>query len=106
MGNLLDETEREKRKRDLHPDWHEREGALARSVDCKSYPALARLVAALAEYAETANHHPDIRFGWGCCEVIWSTHSACGITEKDFAAAAETDRLVDECLPGAQGAGG
>jgi len=29
MSQLLDDAEREKRKRDLHPDWHEREEYLA-----------------------------------------------------------------------------
>lgn len=33
--------------------------------------------------AERANHHPDLRLGWGKLEVRLTTHSAGGLTTKD-----------------------
>lgn len=39
-------------------------------------------------------HHPDIAFGWGYCEVRFTTHEAGGLTENDFICAARLDALV------------
>ena len=39
-------------------------------------------------------HHPDIAFGWGYCEVAFTTHEAGGLTENDFICAARLDALV------------
>lgn len=39
-------------------------------------------------------HHPDIAFGWGYCEVTFTTHEAGGLTENDFICAARLDALV------------
>lgn len=47
----------------------------------------------LGEAAETAGHHPDICFTWGKVKVTLWTHSAGGVTAKDFALAAEADRV-------------
>jgi 4a-hydroxytetrahydrobiopterin dehydratase len=42
--------------------------------------------------AEEQNHHPDIHLGWGKVRLeIW-THTADGLTRKDFALAAAIDR--------------
>ena len=40
------------------------------------------------------NHHPDVTFGWGYCEVRFSTREAGGLTEADFACAARLNDLV------------
>lgn len=39
-------------------------------------------------------HHPDIAFGWGYCEVAFTTHEAGGLTENDFICAAKLDALM------------
>ncbi|TRW99233.1 4a-hydroxytetrahydrobiopterin dehydratase [Paracoccus sp. M683] len=39
-------------------------------------------------------HHPDISFGWGYCEVAFTTHEAGGLTRNDFICAAKLDTLV------------
>ncbi len=40
------------------------------------------------------DHHPDITFGWGYCEVRFTTHAAHGLTENDFICAARLDALL------------
>ncbi|WP_411956987.1 4a-hydroxytetrahydrobiopterin dehydratase [Paracoccus homiensis] len=40
------------------------------------------------------NHHPDITFGYGYCEVAYTTHAADGLTRNDFICAARLDALV------------
>jgi 4a-hydroxytetrahydrobiopterin dehydratase len=50
------------------------------------------LVNAIGFFAEAADHHPDLKVSWGSVEVALNTHSAGGITEKDF----ELARLVEQ----------
>jgi 4a-hydroxytetrahydrobiopterin dehydratase len=38
--------------------------------------------------AEAQNHHPDIVLGWGKVEITTYTHTANGLTEKDYKLAA------------------
>lgn len=39
-------------------------------------------------------HHPDVTFGWGYCEIAWTTHEAGGLTENDLICAARLDALL------------
>lgn len=43
---------------------------------------------------EREGHHPDIRFGWGYCEVSFTTHAADGLTENDLICAARLNRIT------------
>jgi 4a-hydroxytetrahydrobiopterin dehydratase len=45
----------------------------------------------LGEVAEREGHHPDIFLTWGKVKVTLWTHSAGGVTAKDFALAAEAE---------------
>jgi 4a-hydroxytetrahydrobiopterin dehydratase len=48
----------------------------------------------LAEAAEAADHHPNLAISWNTVTVTLSTHSKGGITEKDFAMAAQAEKLA------------
>lgn len=50
-------------------------------------------VNSVALLAEKANHHPDIDVRWNKVMLTLSTHSAGGLTEKDFALASQIDKL-------------
>lgn len=43
--------------------------------------------------AETADHHPDICFGWGYAEFSVTTHDRGGLTHNDFDLAAAIENL-------------
>ena len=43
--------------------------------------------------AEEADHHPDILLGWGKVRLTLWTHTANGLTERDFALADKIERL-------------
>jgi len=43
--------------------------------------------------AEAADHHPDIRFGWGYAEFSITTHDTGGLTKNDFDLAAAIENL-------------
>jgi 4a-hydroxytetrahydrobiopterin dehydratase len=48
----------------------------------------------VGELADAADHHPDITFGWGYCEIALTTHDRGGITDVDTAVAAQIDGLT------------
>ena len=52
------------------------------------------LVNAIGFVAEAAYHHPDLSVTWGRVTVKLSTHSAGGITDKDF----ELARRIEETV--------
>jgi len=59
-----------------------------------SFPAALLSVAAVGQLAETADHHPDIDVRYRKVTLILSTHSAGGLTEKDFALASKIEMLL------------
>lgn len=48
----------------------------------------------VGEIAESADHHPDISFGWGYAELRTMTHDRGCITDIDFALIEKIDRLT------------
>ena len=47
----------------------------------------------IGNLAEDENHHPDISFGWGYCEIKIFTHAIKGLAESDFILAAKIDKI-------------
>lgn len=93
MPNLLTEEEIAARLGQL-PAWS-REGAqISRTVQRANFAEAMRFVNAVAEIAERRNHHPDFIIRWNRVTLTLSTHSAGGLTEQDFAAAAEMDQAA------------
>ena len=45
------------------------------------------------QIAENENHHPDINFGWGYCNIKIFTHAIKGLAESDFILAAKIDQI-------------
>lgn len=44
--------------------------------------------------SEAQGHHPDLKLGWGKVEVELFTHTADGISEKDYTLAATIDQIL------------
>jgi 4a-hydroxytetrahydrobiopterin dehydratase len=76
-------------------EWR-REGAeIVRELTFADFAAAIAFVDAVAEAAEAANHHPDILVhGWNKVRLTLSTHSDGGLTDADFALAAQIDALA------------
>jgi 4a-hydroxytetrahydrobiopterin dehydratase len=53
----------------------------------------------VAAAAERVQHHPDILVRWNKVSLTLSTHDAGGITDKDFAFAADSDRIAAALMP-------
>jgi len=77
-------------------DGWDRDGdAVRRTVELGDFRAAIALVNAVADAAETANHHPDIEIRrYRRVTFTLSTHAAKAITQRDLDLAAEIDRLV------------
>lgn len=89
----FDPAEIAARLRDL-PHWREVDGALEREIGTANFKATLMVVMAVGHLCELAWHHPDLRVGYNSVTVRLSTHSAKGITEKDFALARKIEEVV------------
>ena len=79
--------------------WRRGEGeaadAIVRDLQLADFAAAIALVDRVAELAEAANHHPDILVhGWNKVRLTLSTHSQGGLTDADFALAAQIDGVT------------
>ena len=77
------------------PAWSIVDGGtrLLRRWPFRSYRQAFDFVSRVSALAEAEHHHPDIRFGWGHCEVSLQTHAIGGLHMNDFILAAKIDRL-------------
>jgi 4a-hydroxytetrahydrobiopterin dehydratase len=76
------------------PDWIETGGALERTFELPSFREAIAFVNRVADLAEEANHHPDIAVSYRKVTLRWTTHSAGGITDRDYELAGKTDGLA------------
>lgn len=77
------------------PGWERDGDAIVRRFTREGgFMGALAFVNALAEPAETMNHHPDLEISWNTVTVRIATHSEGGITEKDLALAREIDALA------------
>ncbi len=76
-------------------DWRREGGVLVRDIELSGFEAAMALVNAVADAAETANHHPDILIhGYRHVRLTLMTHSEGAITDSDLALAATIDALA------------
>lgn len=73
--------------------WKAENGHLKKRFAFANFAESLRFVNLVGEIAERRDHHPDILFGWGYAEFSITTHDRGGLTEFDFALAAEIDGI-------------
>ena len=66
---------------------------IKKTYEHKDFVHAMGFVNSVALLAEKANHHPDIDIRWNKVTLTLSTHSAGGLTEKDFILAKEIEKL-------------
>ena len=76
------------------PGWHLENDTLTRKFELASFPDAIAFVTRLAFVAEAADHHPDLTINYKRVTVTWTTHSEEGVTDKDFAGAAQSDKIA------------
>ncbi len=89
----LDATEIERRLAAL-PGWEWAGNALRRTFTLASFRDAVFFVNAVAALAEAAGHHPDVDLRYRRVTLTLTTHDAGGLTERDFALAAEIERAT------------
>ncbi len=76
--------------------WQQDGAAITRTFALPSFPAALVFACAVGNLAERADHHPDILIQYKKVTLTLSTHSAGGLTEKDFALAKEINGIARE----------
>jgi 4a-hydroxytetrahydrobiopterin dehydratase len=94
MGKV-DKAEAERRLAEL-PGWGLEGDAIRRQFTFAGFPEAIAYVVRLGYAAEAVDHHPDILINYKRVTLTYTTHSAGGLTDKDFAGAAEATRLAGE----------
>lgn len=81
------------------PDWALAEGPpphLARTFAFPDFAAAQAFAVRVGDLAEAEGHHPELRYGWGYCSVLFWTHKIHGLHENDFIMAAKVNALAAE----------
>ncbi|MBV8693487.1 MAG: 4a-hydroxytetrahydrobiopterin dehydratase [Actinobacteria bacterium] len=77
-----------------HLDWTREGDALVKVVTKADFAEAMQFVNAVADMAESVNHHPDIAISWNKVTLNLSTHSEGGITQADIDLAGGIDGLT------------
>lgn len=73
--------------------WTREGNTIVKTFKFANYHETLAFVNTVAWIAHRSDHHPDLEVGYNRCRVSFSTHSAGGLTDKDFANAARIDAL-------------
>ena len=91
--SALTREEAERRLPSL-PGWAIENDELVKFFAFKDFSASLSFVNRVGEAAERAGHHPDIDIRYSRVRLALTTHDAGGLSEKDFALAADVEKLV------------
>ena len=76
------------------PDWELSGDSIRRTFTFKDFADAVSYVVRLGFAAEAADHHPDIDIRYKRVTLTYSTHSAGGLTDKDFEGAESATKLA------------
>jgi len=74
--------------------WYLEEGWIRRKYTTDGWPTTLMLVNMVGYLCEAAYHHADLNVTWGKVWVKLRTHSAGGVTDKDFTLAKKIEEAV------------
>ena len=101
--DVYDEQQIAQRLQEDLPGWYLENGWIRRKYKTSGWKATLMVVNTVGHLAEAAWHHPDLTVSYAFVIVKLTTHSAKGVTNKDF----ELARMIEQVVmwqPG--GAGG
>jgi 4a-hydroxytetrahydrobiopterin dehydratase len=75
--------------------WNETGNSITKKIKFDDFKQALKFVNEVGELAETENHHPDIKLGYGFAEICLTTHSEAKVTEKDRKMSEKIDRIID-----------
>jgi 4a-hydroxytetrahydrobiopterin dehydratase len=88
------EAEIEQRLKQELPHWYYENGWIRRKFRTSGWKASLMVVNTVGHLAEAAWHHPDLTVSYAFVIVKLMTHSAKGITDKDFTLARKIEEVV------------
>lgn len=91
---VLTPEEIERRLGQELPHWYFENGWIRRKYRTSGWKATLMVVNTIGHLAEAAWHHPDLSMSYAFVIVKLVTHSAKGITEKDFALAKKIESVI------------
>jgi 4a-hydroxytetrahydrobiopterin dehydratase len=91
MAQLLTDDQIDAAIRDHLPQWKVVDKELVREVKASAFLDGIRLVATVAQLAESMNHHPDIDIRYTTITFRVTSHDAGGITDDDLVLAGHID---------------
>ena len=84
------------------PHWYLEDGWIRRKYKTGSWKGTLMVVNTVGHLAEAAWHHPDLTVSYAFVIVKLCTHSAKGITDKDFTLARKLEEVI-QWQPGCEG---
>ena len=76
------------------PHWTYEKGWIRRKIRTEGWKGTLMVVNTVGHLAEAAWHHPDLAVSYAFVIVKLMTHSAKGITDKDFALARKIEEVI------------
>jgi 4a-hydroxytetrahydrobiopterin dehydratase len=76
------------------PGWALEGDAIARQFTFAGFPDAVAFVVRVGFEAEAADHHPDFLINYKRVTLTYTTHSASGLTDKDFAGASRAAEVA------------
>lgn len=96
------DTEIEERLKAELPHWFLKDGWIRRKYKTTSWKSTLMVINTVGHLAEAAWHHPDLTASYAWVEVRLMTHTAKGVTDKDFQLARKIEEVV-MWQPGTEG---
>jgi 4a-hydroxytetrahydrobiopterin dehydratase len=84
------------------PHWYFENGWIRRKFKTSGWKGTLMVVNTVGHLAEAAWHHPDLTVSYAFVIVKLSTHTAKGITDKDFTLAKKIEEVI-QWQPGNEG---
>ena len=94
LDEIYTDTEIEDRLKTELPHWYLEKGWIRRKYKTSGWKATLMVVNTVGHLAEAAFHHPDLTVSYAFVIVKLMTHSAKGITNKDFELAQKIEEVV------------
>jgi len=106
MSNEQTYTENQIRQRlgrDL-PHWRYEDGWIQRHFRTRDWKSTLMVVNTVGHLSEAAFHHPDLSVSYASVDIKLMTHSARGVTDKDFTLANKIEQVI-QWQPGLEDGG-
>jgi len=73
--------------------WEFDDDKIEKKCKFENFATALAFVSKVGEIAESLDHHPDVKFGWGYAEIETTTHDRGGVTDFDIVLARRIDQL-------------